>query len=240
MDETDLALLDRAGGLAAARVVVLPTAAGLEEPSSPQQWLQRGLDHFTRLGVRVDGVPILTRADAHDPQWLAVLEAATLIYFSGGSPQYLVEVLSGTPAWAAIAARHAQGAALAGCSAGAMALGGQTARPGALRAEGGVEWQGALGLLPRVIVLPHFDRLATYIGAEALDRAVRSVPAGMVLLAIDEQTALVRLDPAPLAGSSAWRVMGRRTVSRFLPTGEHDVFGTGETLLLDTGQQPTP
>src|SRR2546423_1673691 len=115
MDETDLALLDRSGGRAAARVVVLPTAAGLEEPSSPRQWLQRGLDHFARLGVQVDGVPILTRADAHDHQWLTLLEAATLIYFSGGSPQYLVEMLSGTPAWATIVARHGQGAALAGC-----------------------------------------------------------------------------------------------------------------------------
>jgi cyanophycinase-like exopeptidase len=169
-----------------------------------------------------------------------VLEAATLIYFSGGSPQYLVEVLHETPAWATIAARHARGAALAGCSAGAMALGGQTARPGALRGGGGVDWQGALGLLPRVIVLPHFDRLATYIGADALERAVRAVPAGMILLALDEETALVRLGPGAPAGPLPWTVRGRHTVSRFLPTGVREVFGAGETIYLDTGQPGSP
>ncbi len=237
MDRLDRALLAGSSALGPPRVVVLPTAAGMEEPSSPQQWTRRGLDHFGRLSAPVEGVAILTRDDAHDPRWLPLLEAATLIYFSGGSPHHLVETLTDTPAWAAITRRHAQGAALAGCSAGAMAFGGQTARPGALRAEGAVQWWPALGLLPRLIMLPHFDRLATYIGAEALDRSLRSIPTGMTLLGIDEETALLRpAAPHPEPGGQGWQVVGRGAVALITPNGGHTVYQAGQMMPLEPGE----
>ena len=70
MEETDRMLLDTVGGPGAARVVVLPTAAGLEEPASPRRWANMGLDHFTALGAGVREAMILNRADAADPHWL--------------------------------------------------------------------------------------------------------------------------------------------------------------------------
>lgn len=235
MDETDRALLQQVGGPAEARVVVLPTASGLEEPSSPQRWVRLGIEHFTRLGAEVAAAEILTREDAYDPRWLPLFADADMIYFSGGSPHHLVETMAGTPAWEAIRRRHEAGAVLAGCSAGAMAFGGVTAGPHALRTDGDVEWQPALGTLPRLIVLPHFDRLAYYIGAEALRRAVRAVPPGMTLLGVDENTALVCLRPGRQGGVPAtWQVMGSQSVSLFdAASGDAAVFRPGETVLLD-------
>jgi cyanophycinase len=235
MEETDRRLLDAAGGPARARVVVLPTAAGLEEPGSPARWIRMGIEHFSRLGAQVEAAPILSQEAAHDPQWLAILEAADFFYFSGGNPQHLIGVMAGSPAWEVIRRRHQEGAVLAGCSAGAMAICGRTAARLRTLGQGELpEWMPALGVLPRLIALPHFDRMASFIGREAFTRVVRAVPDGVTLLGVDEDTALVRLDATPdEQGRTRWRVMGRQTVSLYLP-GRADpaIFGAGEQVAL--------
>ncbi len=226
MDETDAALSDCLGGAAATRVAVLPTASGLEEPESPARWARMGLEHFTRLGAKAEAVPILNRRDAHDPRMLASLEAANFYYFSGGNPLHLIETMHDTPAWAIIARRHAEGAALAGCSAGAMAICGQTSRFRGLREDERPAWTPALGVLPRLIVVPHYDRIASFIGDEAAERLVRNVPAGAILLGIEEDTALVRVDAA------GWRVMGQRRVWVY-NADEKAVYEAGRPVSLD-------
>lgn len=239
MIDTDRRLLDAAGGDARARVVVLPTASGMEEPGSPARWSRMGIEHFTRLGATVEAAPILTREAAHDPQWLALLERAHFFYFSGGNPQHLIGVMAGSPAWAVIRRRHAQGAVLAGCSAGAMAICGHTAaRLRTLGQREAPEWIPALGVLPRLIVLPHFDRMASFIGHDPFTSIVRAIPEGVTLLGVDEDTALVRLDPASDGhGCTRWRVMGRRTVSVYQPADPHGpiVFRSGEQVEIVAG-----
>jgi cyanophycinase len=228
MESIDRMLLEQVGGVSA-RVVVLATAAGLEAPASPQRWARMGVEHFARLGARAEPVSILGRDDAFDPQWLPLLEAADFIYFSGGSPQHLIQTLENSPAWDVIRTRHAAGAVLAGCSAGAMAFGALTLQPRALwrRAPGDGDasrapsWYPALGLLGHVIVLPHFDRMASRMGRQALALLAASVPLGMSLIGVDEDTALVRVhDRPPSAGPSLWQVLGRQGVSVFSADGE--------------------
>jgi cyanophycinase len=228
MDNVDRMLLERVGG-ASARVVVLATAAGLEAPASPQRWTRMGVQHFARLGARAEPVDILVRQDALDPRWLPVLEAADFIYFSGGSPIHLIQTLENSPAWDVIRARYAAGAVLAGCSAGAMAFGAVTLQPRALwrRAPGdsaastAPKWYPALGLLERLIVLPHFDRMAARMGRETLALVAASVPVGLTLIGIDEDTALVRIHDGPSsARPDLWRVLGRQGVSIFTADGE--------------------
>jgi cyanophycinase len=226
MDDTDEALSDCLGGAAETRVAVIPTASGLEEPESPARWARMGLEHFTRLGAKVEAVPILNRRDAHNPRMLASLEAANFYYFSGGNPLHLIETMRDTPAWSIIARRHAEGAALAGCSAGAMAICGQTSRFRGLREDERPAWTPALGVLPRLIVVPHYDRIASFIGDEAAERLVRNVPAGAILLGIEEDTALTRVDAA------GWRVMGQRRVWVF-NADEKAVYEAGRTVSLD-------
>jgi cyanophycinase len=227
MNDVDRLLLDQVGG-PAARVVVLPTAAGLEDPASPRRWADSGIRHFTRLGTQAEAAEILVREDALDPRWLPLLEQADLIYFSGGNPRHLVETMIDTPAWEVIRARHLAGAVLAGCSAGAMAFGRLSLQPrrfwsGESRAE---TWFAALGLVSSVVVLPHFDRWMARMGDPTLKKLAASLPEGVALIGVDEDTALVHLD-------SCWRVLGRKGVSIIDAERGQIRHYAGEALTLD-------
>lgn len=233
MEDVDRMLLERVGG-PAARVVVLPTAAGLEEPASPQRWANAGVRHFTRLGAQTEAVHILRREDAFDPRWLPLLEQADLVYFSGGSPRHLVETLRDSPAWEIIRLRHAAGALLAGCSAGAMAFGRVTLQPrrlwngGALPAD---TWYPALGLLPDVVTLPHFDRWIRRMGQPVLKDLAASLPNGVSLLGVDEDTALVDFDR-----DDVWHVLGRQGVSLIDADDGEVRFMSGASVDLSTAR----
>src|SRR5258708_6610027 len=152
MRDTDNLLLNKLGGSAKARVVVLPTAAGLEDPSSPDRWARMGVEHFSGLGAPVQVAMILNRADAEDKRWRQMLEEADFYYFSGGNPQHVIDTMVGTPAWEIILRRHLAGAALAGCSAGAMAFGGWTPHLGGLPPRRMVTLSSPSVALPRLLV----------------------------------------------------------------------------------------
>jgi cyanophycinase len=230
MDGTDRALLETLGGPGAAQVVVLPTAAGHEEPASPARWAREGVQHFTRLGAQVQPAMILNRADADDPRWLELLESANFYYFSGGDPQYLAATLAGSPSWDVIRRRHAAGAVLAGCSAGAMAFGGWIPNMRAAFTGRAADWHPALGIVPQLMVLPHFDRMANFIGRAVLWRMVQTAPAGACVIGVDENTALVRFP----ATADSWQVWGQQTVSVFGGPGNggSTVYRTGQRVVL--------
>jgi cyanophycinase len=218
MEATDRFLISRRE---AARVVVIPTASALEA-GAPARWNHMGVEHFTALGAQVTPLLLLTRDDAHDPRIVAALRAADLYYFSGGDPQYLVETLQGTPSWETIRAGYASGAALAGCSAGAMMFGGYTLAVRELMSGQPPQWPPALGLLPNIAVMPHFDRVAQFVGEELFRAIIASAPAGIALVGIDEDTALVR------DTGGGWQVMGRQSVTVFDERGPV-IYRTGDT-----------
>ncbi len=231
MRETDLALLATVGGPAAARVVVLPTAAGREAPESPARWARMGLEHFAALGAAVEAALILQRSDAEDPRWLPLLEAADFYYFSGGDPGHVVATLRDTSAWAAIRRRHAAGAVLAGCSAGAMAFGGWTPRRPSL---GHGTCEPGLGVLPHLVTLPHFDQMGRFLAPRVVGLAGRSLPSDVIVVGVDENTALLRRAAEGADGPVRWEVSGRQTVTVF---GGPDrttktVYQTGDVVPL--------
>ncbi len=230
MRDTDLGLLDKVGGAGSARVVVLPTAAGKEAPPSPARWARMGVEHFTGLGARVDAVMILNRADAQDPRWLPVLEAADFFYFSGGDPGHVIETMRDTPAWEIINRRYREGAVLAGCSAGAMAFGGWSPLLRGLMDGGPVVLVPALGIEPRVIVLPHFDRMGRFVPAPLMNKLMERVPQDVVLVGIDEDTAIVRLG----GEGASWSISGRQGVTLFdrSAPGGKSVYNAGQELPL--------
>ena len=236
MEDVDRELLAQVGG-ASANAVVLPTASGLEQPGSPRRWAEMGVRHFTRLGTRVNAVNILTREDAFDARWWSLLESADLIYFSGGSPRHVVDTLVDTPAWELIRARHSAGAVLAGCSAGAMAFGRLTLQPRALWGSNGKPrteiWYPALGVLPGIIALPHFDRWIARMSNATLKDLAASLPPDVALVGVDEDTALVSLD-----GYVTWRVMGRQTVSLIDPERGPVRYTAGASLDLSGSVAP--
>ncbi len=100
MEAVDRGLLDRLGK--SPKVICLPTAAGTEGPERVGYWSRLGVTHFTRLGVAVESVPVINRADAQNPALAEQVAEANFVYLSGGRPDYLFKTLTGTPVWAAI------------------------------------------------------------------------------------------------------------------------------------------
>lgn len=223
MDATDRLLLE-AIGRPRPQVALIPTASGLEE-GSPERWNGMGERHFAQLGVTPLPVPLIERKDAFDAGVLDLLGQADLFYFSGGNPEYLIECLHETPAWAIITRRHAEGAGVAGCSAGAMMMGRHTLRVRAVAQGQPPRWIAALGLAESLVIMPHFDRMAGFVGPELFRQILTSAPAHTQLVGIDEETALVRLRPG-----APWQVSGRQSVSLLAPDGTARVYRAGETL----------
>ena len=183
-----------------AKYVQIPTAAAEEGPVSLERWVALGLAQAERLGV--EGVPVVarTREEADDPELADLVTGAGLVYLSGGSPSYLAATLRGTRLWRAVHAAWEEGAALAGCSAGAMALTGSAPHVRDLTREP----EQGLGVLPGWHVLPHFDRMNDW-EPGIVERYLARIPEGDLLVGIDEETALVRVD-------DDWRVHGRQAV----------------------------
>jgi cyanophycinase-like exopeptidase len=189
------------------RYVQLATAAVQDGPSVVEHWHQLGRTQAARLGVEAVIVPVNDRADADHPEYANMIEGAGLIYLSGGDPHYLVEALRGTRVWAAIETTWRAGSALAGCSAGAMALGSWI--PSLRHPRRGSS--PGLGLLETMGVLPHFDAFAARV-PDLLTRFVLPDEAVITVFGIDEETALV-------GGPKEWTVQGHSSVWRLTSKG---------------------
>src|ERR1700685_2308072 len=172
----------------APRYVQLPTAAAPEGQASLQRWIDLGAAQAERLGVEQVPVVVRDRADAERPDLAALVAGAGVVYLSGGTPRYLAATLRGTQVWKAIAAAWESGAALAGCSAGAMALSGWV--PSVCEPQRDPE--PGLVSVPWLRVLPHFDRMLGW-SPDLLDRATTGLAAGSTAIGIDEDTAVVDL-----------------------------------------------
>jgi len=201
----------------APRYVQLATAAAPEGQKSLDRWQLLGKQQADRLGVEQVVVDVRTRADADNPAFAAAIGGAGLIYLSGGNPAYLAETLRDTAVWRAIVAEHQSGAAVAGCSAGAMALSDWAPRIRDLNRE----QPSGLGLVPHVRVIPHFDTMPSRV-PDVLRNALLRLPEGTTLLGIDEDTALV-------GGPTEWEVKGRQSVW-VLGDGRREEFPCGAVL----------
>ncbi|MGN6679689.1 MAG: Type 1 glutamine amidotransferase-like domain-containing protein [Streptosporangiaceae bacterium] len=202
------------------RYVQLPTAAAPEGERSLRRWLDLGAAQAERLGVEQVPVVARDRAEADSEELVSKIAGAGLIYLSGGSPTFLAQTLRGTRVWEAIVQEWRAGAALAGCSAGAIAL---TSWVPAMRAPLRSPDPG-LGVLPALRVLPHFDKMIAWV-PDLLTRALMRPPDGTAVLGIDEDTALVDLTGA----GHTWRVYGRQQVWT-LADGARRGYPAGATL----------
>ncbi len=208
----DQALLERVQGTP--RVVVLPTAAAPDGTTVAHRWVEMGIKHFSQLGAAVESVMLLTRTDANDANIAAQIAAANFVYLSGGKPRYLLETLQGTASWQAMSNVLAVGGVLAGCSAGAMVLGSELFDFPQL-------WRTipALGLIPDIIVIPHFDELPT-MAINTMNLGKRKT----TVVGIDGSTALV-------CSQAQWMVNGRGSVSVF-KDGHKTRYLSGEKVPL--------
>lgn len=219
MDHVDRVLLATLGD-GSHTVALVPTASALE-PGMPEHWNGLGVAHFQKFDVWVEPLMVLSREDTHKQTIVDSLARSNLIYFSGGNPVHIVETWRDSPAWAMLQQRQGLGAVLAGCSAGAMMMGGVTLNIRQAFSGNGPEWIPALGVIPELAILPHFDRLRQRASPEQFAAMLNSVPDGISVIGVDEDTALVRF-------RTHWQVLGLQGVSLFDRQHRETRFASGE------------
>lgn len=202
-----------------AKYVQIPTAAAQEGPESIARWVALGREQAARLGVEAVPLLVRNRADADSVELAAQVEGAGLIYLSGGNPPYCASTLRATRVWDAVLAAWEAGAALAGCSAGAMSL--TSWVPDIRHPLRGAD--PGLGVVPLLRVIPHFDRFLSWM-PDLVGRYLMRAPQGTEVVGIDEDTALIWQD-------EAWTVHGRQQVWVLRPDGRI-AYSPGETVPL--------
>ena len=212
-------MLDIERGLIAGRpqrYVQIPTAASSEGEDRLNYWVELGRAQAQRLGVEAVPLVVANRDQANDPAIVGQVKGAGLIYLSGGSPALLADTLRDTELLAAIVAEWQDGAALAGCSAGAMAM--ATRVPDLRR---GKNVKTGFGITPNLQVIPHFDKMLGWI-PDILTRPFLKPAEGVTLIGVDEETALV-------GGPSEYEVQGRQGV-HVLGDGKRRTYRAGDRL----------
>lgn len=190
-------LLDRTGR-SAPHVLVLPVAS-LPVSLAATAALARNWWH--RLGVSVRVVVPHRHPTA---EVLDAVAAADLIVLPGGVPERLLAELGASPIAEAILARWRHGAALAGSSAGAMALFAWRLRIASWRP---LTLTPGLGALDGHVAVPHWERFVGHGPARhRFAERHRGRLRGLGILGLDESTALV-LD------SGGGHVLGAGTVT---------------------------
>jgi len=199
------------------RYVQIATAAVPDGPATLERWHRLGVTQAQRIGVTPVTVPVATREDANDPDVVRLLDDAGLIYLSGGNPNFLAETLRDTALWAAIEHQWRSGAALAGCSAGAMVMAAWVPTIRHPR-EGGTP---GLGLLSHLRIIPHFDAFVKRM-PDVATRFLVGRDDRVTVVGVDEETAIS-------GGPEEWVVHGAG--SAWILTGAHrHEFRAGDTL----------
>ena len=202
----------RASGQDPARVVIIPTAA----VAGPAKAANDGVRHFSSLGGNASQVMALDKRDTNDSSLVQAIEGAGVIYFTGGSPDHLLEALQGSLLLKAILAAVDNGAVLAGSSAGAMVMGSLMRRPRIGR------WVEALGVTPGIAVLPHHERSNP---DETSRQLQNQVSPELIVLGIDARAGC-------LGRPGSWRVVGSGKVTVYRGT-QWAVYNSGENLPAD-------
>ena len=182
--------------------IQIPTAAGRESESRLNYWKELGKSQADSLNVESIFLPIFTREDAYNMEYVNKIKNSALIYMSGGDPHYLAETLIGTPLWDAIYANWQSGGSLAGCSAGAMVLSAQIPNFRFSKKEPTI----GLNLIPNIRVIPHFNKFFKWI-PESAAKILLHVPDKTILIGVDELTAIVKR-----SGDEHWHVYGEAKV----------------------------
>ena len=204
------------------RVLVLPLASAPEGDDVFNRWGNMGLEHYRRMGLSPEVIPLKTREDAESEELAARVQGAAEVFFSGGNPAYLVRVLNDSRFWNALTNAVAAGTAMGGCSAGASFLG-KTAPDSSIRKLSPEIWSPGLAYFENVEFMPHWDAVERYMpGMQKF--ILESIAPDAVYVLIDEETGIV-------GDGEEWTVMGRGNVT----VGRADddrTFSAGDTFAL--------
>ena len=203
-----------AGAARAGPGFVVPTAAARQ---GPEQAVAHATAWFEQFGLALQELPVLKRADANSKELAETARSGGFFYLVGGDPGLVAQVLAGSRVWAAIFEAWRDGAALAGSSAGAMALCTHTLIRASWPNRFNRRPTAALGLVPATAVLPHYETF----GHRWVESARRELPE-VTLLGIDERTAAVW-------SSDVWRAAGPGAVT-VIKGSKTATFSAGATI----------
>ncbi len=208
----DRRAIELAGG-PDAPISIIPTAAAPD--NNDQRAGNNGVNWFRSLGAtHVEALPVVDKASANDHAIVDKISQSRLIYMLGGFTGYLGETLKNSVSWQAMLEAYANGAVIAGSSAGAMVLCQYYYDHGRSQVVEG------LGLVPNTCVLPHHNAF----GKGWVKQMTVSLP-NAVLLGIDEQTGM--LDDGGGGRKVGWRVYGQGAVTLYRG-GQPIVYRAGE------------
>jgi cyanophycinase-like exopeptidase len=181
-EDQDRVLVEAAAGGPA---FVLATAAARQRPDLA---VGHAVGWFGELGLAIEELPATKRSHATSAAVADRARSGRFFYLVGGDPGLVPKTLAASAVWDAIADAWRGGAALGGSSAGAMALGEWTLVRERMPGDDRRRYLPALGVVPRVAVVPHFDTF----GHRWVDSALAAAPRDdVVLVGIDERSAAV-------------------------------------------------
>ncbi|HEY8478100.1 MAG TPA: hypothetical protein VIN09_14660 [Chloroflexota bacterium] len=225
------------------RAVFLDTPAGFEP--NAERIAAKAVEYYARrlqTVLRVASYRHARRTSLADAaRAVAEVRQANFIFAGPGSPTYAVEHWRDSPVWSAVVERFLTGAHLLLASAASIAVG-RFALPVYEIYKAGRDpyWVEGLDLFRllglSLVVVPHFDDNSggdqydsryCYMGAERFQALLDQLPSDVVVLGVDEYTA-VRLDPSTQTAT----VFGQGTAT-VVVGGERTVVPGGATVPFD-------
>jgi cyanophycinase len=197
-------------------VHLLPTAMAYEDPAGA---IAGASEHLAKLDNEVRVLDVMKRADSSDAALAEQVRDARAIYVIGGSPMHLRSVLKDTPLLDALVGAWSHGATVAVAAESCSVLCSHM-----VDHRGGAFTVG-LGLITTLTVIPRFDRWSP----DKRSRTISLAPPELVVVGIDEGTALVR------APDGSWGVTGSGEVHVFAEGRRVDLDGLPRTLNPDAG-----
>ena len=207
-EEMDSTIL-KAAGKEPAKVLILPTAA----VTGPEKAASDGVRHFSRLGALASELMVLDERQANESGFVEAVTGASVIYFTGGSPDHLLATLRGSKLLERLRQELERGAILGGSSAGAMVMGSMMRRPSS------GPWVEGLGIAEGLAILPHHEHSDPTAVARDLASAV---PPGLKVLGIDARTCC-------FGAPGNWKVLGSGKVTVY-QNGSWTTFNSGDSL----------
>jgi hypothetical protein len=236
------------------KISLLETPSGFELNSAQvvgkiAEFFNHRLQNFdpqtTIIPARKRGTPF----SPDDPKILAPLLEADLIFMGPGSPSYAIRQLSDSLAWHYLIARHRLGATLALASAAVIAIGSQSLPVYEIYKVGqDLHWQPGLDLFHPfgldLTFIPHWnntdggaelDTSRCFMGQTRFAQLLEWLPAGQIVIGIDEHTALLIDCPGMCC-----QVLGRGSVT-LIQDGRENVINSGDSFDLgELGQCSKP
>lgn len=228
------------------KIVVLETPAGFELNSpavagAVGKYLEKRLQNYN---PQVEIIPARKRGTAHSPDDRGIVQpmlAADWIFAGPGSPSYAVRQLQDTLAFNVLSAKHRLGDTLLFASAAVLAISAYTLPVYEIYKVGeDLHWITGLDLFApyglKVAFISHWnnqdggkdlDTSRCFMGRARFTELLSQLPADVVVVGIDEGTALVmRFD------RQVCEVTGRGTVT-LLERGDVQVYELGQSFALD-------